>query len=63
MRFKPEKEWGANAGLEGARDALEAVKKDHPTVTYWDLYTLAGVVAVEEAGGGGVGWMEEGEER
>jgi len=51
MRFDPEATWGANAGLGVARDALEPVKKEYPTLSYADLYTLAGVVAVEEAGG------------
>jgi len=51
MRFCPEKDWGANAGLDIARSALEPVKAKYPTISYADLYTLAGVVAVEEAGG------------
>jgi cytochrome c peroxidase len=51
IRFSPEKDWGANAGLDIARDALEAVKEKFPTLSYADLYTYAGVVAVEEAGG------------
>ena len=51
MRFNPEANWGANAGLTMARDALEPVKKKHPEISYADLYTLSGVVAVEEAGG------------
>jgi cytochrome c peroxidase len=51
MRFHPEASWGANAGLNVARDALEQVKAKHPEITYADLYTYAGVVAIEEAGG------------
>jgi cytochrome c peroxidase len=51
MRFNPEASWGANAGLSVARDALEPVKAKFPSLTYADLYTYAGVVAVEEAGG------------
>jgi cytochrome c peroxidase len=51
MRFDPEASWGANAGLKVARDALEPVKAKYPEISYADLYTLAGVVAVEEAGG------------
>ena len=51
MRFDPEASWGANAGLGPARAALEPVKTMHPSMSYADLYTLAGVVAVEEAGG------------
>ena len=51
MRFNPEANWGANAGLGVARDALEPIKEKHPEISYADLYTLAGVVAVEESGG------------
>jgi len=51
MRFEPECSWGANAGLAVARDALEPVKAKFPDLSYSDLYTYAGVVAVEEAGG------------
>ncbi len=89
MRFNPEASWGANAGLDVPRKALEDVKvclssawddfvgfsRGHcnlsptivsvllcffsfscctqskfPEISYADLYTLAGVVAVEEAG-------------
>lgn len=34
-----------------ARKALEPVKSKFPEVSYGDLYTYAGVVAVEETGG------------
>ena len=51
MRFEPECSWGANAGLGVARAALEPVKAKFPDLSYADLYTYAGVVAVEEAGG------------
>jgi len=56
MRFKPESEHGANAGLALAREKLEAVKKKFPGISYGDLYTLAGVVAVEEMGGPTIPW-------
>lgn len=51
MRFQPEAKWGANAGLDIARKALEPIKEKFPGISYADLYTLSGVVAVEEAGG------------
>ncbi|GMH68612.1 hypothetical protein TrST_g11999 [Triparma strigata] len=51
MRFNPEANWGANAGLGGARAALEPIKAKHPSISYGDLYTLAGVTAIEEAAG------------
>jgi cytochrome c peroxidase len=51
MRFSPEKDWGANAGLGLARGLLEPVKRAHPGVSYADLYALAGVVAIQAMGG------------
>lgn len=51
MRFKPEASYGNNAGLDMARSVLEPIKKEFPDISYADLYTFAGVVAVEEAGG------------
>lgn len=51
QRFKPESTYGNNAGLDKARAALEPVKSKFPELSYADLYTFAGVVAVEEAGG------------
>jgi cytochrome c peroxidase len=56
MRFAPESEWGANAGLQGARDFLEPLKKKYPGITYADLWTLAGVVAIENMGGPEIAW-------
>jgi cytochrome c peroxidase len=42
MRFKPECEWGANAGLKGARDFMEVITKKHPGISTADAWTLAG---------------------
>eukprot|EP00126_Sphaerothecum_destruens_P002841 Sdes_comp16250_c0_seq1m5549 len=56
MRFPPESTDGANNGLKLARDRLEAVKEKHPQVSYADLYTLSGVVAIEEMGGPVIKW-------
>jgi len=56
MRFKPESAHGANAGLAVARELLEKVKAKHPGISYADLYTLAGVVAVKAMGGPDVKW-------
>jgi len=56
MRCAPESEWGANAGLKGARDFLEPIKSKYPNLSYADLWTLAGVVAVENMGGPNVPW-------
>lgn len=56
MRFDPEANIGANAGLGLARDALEVVKKEFPGISYGDLWTLASVVAIEEMGGPVIPW-------
>jgi catalase (peroxidase I) len=48
QRFHPETSYGNNAGLNVAQDALEPVKSKFPALT--ELYTYAGVVAIEEAG-------------
>lgn len=50
MRFAPEANHGANAGLEVARAKLEKVKQEFPQITYSDLWTLAGVCAIQEMG-------------
>ncbi len=50
-RFAPESEWGANAGLGVARDLLEPIKSRFPWISYADLWTLSGAVAIEEMGG------------
>lgn len=51
MRFKPESDWGANAGLHLARAKLEIVKAKHPNISYADLWSFAGTVAIVEMGG------------
>lgn len=56
MRFSPEEQHGANAGLSLARDAMEEIKKENPGISYGDLWTLAAVVAIEECGGPVVPW-------
>jgi len=56
MRFREESNHGANAGLYLARALLEGVKQKHPWISYADLYTLAGVVAVKELGGPSIEW-------
>ncbi|KAK9809796.1 hypothetical protein WJX73_007395 [Symbiochloris irregularis] len=56
MRFDPERKFGANAGLEVARDLLEPIKKKFDWITYADLWTLAGAVAIEAMGGPTIPW-------
>ena len=56
MRFAPEGDHGANAGLKAARDFLEPVKAKFPWITYSDLWTLAGVAAIQEMQGPSIPW-------
>lgn len=56
MRYEKEGGDPANAGLQHARVFLETVKSKHPWITYSDLWTLAGAVAVKEMGGPQIVW-------
>jgi len=56
MRFKPEMDWGANAGLAFARARLEPLKKEFPEISFADLWSFAGSVAIEEMGGPKINW-------
>ena len=56
MRFAPEADHGANAGLKLVRDLLEPVKEKFPGLSYSDLWTLAGVCAVQEMAGPKIPW-------
>jgi peroxiredoxin len=56
MRYEAEGGDPANAGLQHARVFLEPVKEKHNWITYADLWTLAGVVAIEEMGGPSIPW-------
>jgi catalase (peroxidase I) len=51
MRFAPEAQDGANAGLDYARKRLDVVKAKNPDLSYADLWVLASYVAIEEMGG------------
>ena len=56
IRHNPEAGHGANAGLHLARDSLEKVKTMFPGMSYADLYTFAGVVAISQMGGPDIKW-------
>lgn len=56
IRFPPEANYGANKGLDKARAWLEEIKKKNPEITYADLYTLAGAVAIETMNGPKIKW-------
>ncbi|RJE26970.1 cytochrome c peroxidase [Aspergillus sclerotialis] len=57
MRYEAEGGDPANAGLQYGRAFLEPVKERHPWITYSDLWTLAGVVAIKEMGGPQIPWL------
>ena len=61
--FAPESDHGANAGLKVVRDLLDPIKKQYPGLSYSDLWTLAGVVAVQEMQGPKIGWRSGREDR
>lgn len=56
MRYEAEGGDPANAGLQHGRAFLEPIKQAHPWITYSDLWTLAGVVAIKEMGGPEIAW-------
>nr|AAA86262.1 ascorbate peroxidase [Mesembryanthemum crystallinum] len=51
LRLQEELGQPPNGGIKVGIDLIEEVKKKHPTVSYADLYQLAGVVAVGASGG------------
>jgi hypothetical protein len=56
IRFQEELKHGANAGLEQAVAKLQPVMDKNPGISFADLCTLSGVVAVRALGGPTVGW-------
>ena len=55
QRIEPEAGWGANAGLHTARNFLAPLKEKY-NLSFADLWTFAGVVAVESMGGPKIAW-------
>ncbi|CAM0874447.1 unnamed protein product [Alopecurus aequalis] len=51
LRFDPELNHGANAGLTNALKLIQPIKDKYPGITYADLFQLASATAIEEAGG------------
>jgi catalase (peroxidase I) len=51
MRYQPEANHGANAGLIEARKRLEKIAAKHPGLSIADLWVLAAYVAIEDMGG------------
>ncbi|EGV65061.1 heme peroxidase [Yamadazyma tenuis] len=56
MLYAPESTDPGNAGLEVARDFLAEFLVEYPWMSRGDLWTLGGVVAVQEAGGPKINW-------
>ena len=54
--FKEELAHGGNAGLSGMVDKLEPLHAKFPGVSYADIYTLGGKVAIEAAQGPTIPW-------
>ena len=51
LRLEPANSSVFNTGLSRARSFLEPIKKRYPSITYADLWVLAGIVAIEQMGG------------
>jgi len=51
IRFDPEMNMGANAGLSKAHKYLKEIQDKHPSVSWADLIQMASALAVECAGG------------
>lgn len=47
IRFKPEINHGANAGLNGCLGLLDPIKEKYPDVSYADLMQMGSAVSVE----------------
>lgn len=56
MIYAPEASDGENAGLEVGRDFLVEFNSKYPWLSRGDLWTLGGVVAVQESGGPKIKW-------
>lgn len=56
MRFAPESDHSANAGLKAARDFLDPIKAKFPWISYSDLWTLASITAIQEMQGPSIPW-------
>lgn len=56
MRFEKEQRDPENAGLKKGIDYLQSIKVQFPDISHGDLFTLGGVVAIQELGGPKVPW-------
>ena len=51
LRFEPANSSDLDSNLSTARSFLEPIKKSYPSISYSDLWVLAGYVAIEQMGG------------
>eukprot|EP00391_Amoebophrya_sp_Ameob2_P013131 CAMPEP_0178986840 /NCGR_PEP_ID=MMETSP0795-20121207/2927_1 /TAXON_ID=88552 /ORGANISM="Amoebophrya sp., Strain Ameob2" /LENGTH=380 /DNA_ID=CAMNT_0020677945 /DNA_START=310 /DNA_END=1452 /DNA_ORIENTATION=- len=51
MRFTPEAAWGANAGLDKAREVVAPLLQKYPNASVSDMWIFCGTVAIEEMSG------------
>eukprot|EP00533_Pseudo-nitzschia_delicatissima_P010698 CAMPEP_0116094456 /NCGR_PEP_ID=MMETSP0327-20121206/9143_1 /TAXON_ID=44447 /ORGANISM="Pseudo-nitzschia delicatissima, Strain B596" /LENGTH=315 /DNA_ID=CAMNT_0003586065 /DNA_START=159 /DNA_END=1106 /DNA_ORIENTATION=- len=51
IRFEPEIQHGANAGLAGAHELIVPIKEKYPSVSFADLYQMASARAIELGNG------------
>ena len=56
MRFEKEQGDPENGGLVLGLKYLDSIKDQFPDISHGDLYTLGGVVGVQEMGGPKIGW-------
>lgn len=56
MRFKKEQQDPENAGLTLGMKYLESIREQFPDLSHGDLYTLGGVVAIQEMSGPKISW-------
>lgn len=56
MIYEPESTDGENSGLNHGRDFLQEFKDKYSWLSHGDLWTLGGVVAIQECGGPKIKW-------
>lgn len=56
MRFKKEQGDPENAGLVKGMNYLQSIKDQFPEISHGDLYTLGGVVGIQEMNGPKISW-------